>query len=98
MALVLPLSKAIHTGFLRLYWSGNCESAIAQESAATAVEMRQLMDAIATVMAGGDELESLVSGLVQTETAAFMQMVILILILFVALIGYRYISVRFIPQ
>ena len=64
--------------------------------------MRQLMDSIAVIMAGGDELEPLVSGLVQIETAIlnrfFMQMVILILILFAALIGYRFISVRYISK
>jgi len=76
--------------------------ALVQESAATAAEMRQLLDSIAVIMAGGDQLEPLVSGLVQIETAVlnrfFMQMVILILILFAALIGYRYISVRFMPK
>ncbi|RLA34090.1 MAG: hypothetical protein DRR11_03745 [Gammaproteobacteria bacterium] len=76
--------------------------ALVQDSAATAAEMRQLMDSIAVIMAGGDELEPLVSGLVQIETAIlnrfFMQMVILILILFAALIGYRFISVRYISR
>jgi hypothetical protein len=76
--------------------------ALVQDSAATAAEMRQLMESIAVIMAGGDKLEPLVSGLVQIETAVlnrfFMQMVILILILFAALIAYRYISVRFISK
>jgi len=76
--------------------------ALVQESAATAAEMRQLMDSIAVIMAGGDELEPLVSGLVEIETAVlnrfFMQMVILIFILFAALIAYRFLSVRFLPK
>jgi hypothetical protein len=76
--------------------------ALVEESATTAAEMRQLMDSIAMIMAGGDQLEPLVSGLVQIETALlnrfFMQMVILILILFAALIGYRFISVRFLSK
>ena len=76
--------------------------ALVQEFATTAEEMRQLMDSIAVIMAGGDELEPLVSGLVQIETAIlnrfFMQMVTLILILFAALIGYRFISVRYISK
>jgi hypothetical protein len=76
--------------------------ALVEQSATTAAEMRLLMDSIAVIMAGGDELEPLVSGLVQIETAIlnrfFMQMVILILILFAALIGYRFISVRFLPK
>ena len=54
------------------------------------------------LLPGGDELEPLVSGLVQIENAVlnhfFMQMVSLILILFAALIAYRFISVRFIPK
>jgi len=76
--------------------------ALVQDSAATAAEMRHLMESIAVIMAGGDELEPLVSGLVQIETAVlnrfFMQMVILILILFAALIAYRFISVRYISK
>lgn len=76
--------------------------ALVQESAVTAAEMRQLMDSIARIMAGGGDLEPLLSGLVQIEMAVlnrfFVQMVILILILFAALIGYRFISVRFIAK
>ena len=76
--------------------------ALVQDSAATAAEMRQLMDSIAVIMAGGDELEPLLSGLVKIEMAVlnrfFMQMIFLIMILFAALIAYRLISVRFISK
>lgn len=76
--------------------------ALVQDSAATAAEMRRLMDSIAVIMAGGDELEPLVSGIVKVETAVlnrfFMQMIFLILIFFAALIAYRYITVRFISK
>ena len=73
-------------------------TALASESATTAIELRRLAETVDSLMQNSAELSTLVDALVAAEHAmvdrAFMQAIALIFIFFLALLGYRFLARR----
>ncbi len=77
-------------------------TALVSESATTAIELRRLAETVDSLMQNSAELSTLVEALVEAEHAivdrAFMQAIALILIFFLALLGYRLLTRRLIAS
>lgn len=77
-------------------------NAMVQSSGSTATELRLLTESISELLASGQQMNNLVASMVDIQESMinklFIRMIWLIVILIVALIGYRYISVRFLPK
>ena len=80
----------------------NVYRALVTESAATAAELRLLVQSVGDLLAGTTDASPLVGAIVEAERVIanklFLQAVALIFIFFAMLLGYRYIAGRFFPK
>jgi hypothetical protein len=77
-------------------------TAIVSEAAVTAAELRLLLQSVGDLLAGAPDIAPLMGAVVEAENAMvdrlFLQVVALIIIFFLALLGYRYIAARLFPN
>jgi hypothetical protein len=76
--------------------------ALMSESATTAIELRQLVETVESLMQNSEQLSTLVTALVEAENAvvdrAFRQAIALIFIFFAVLLAYRLVTRKLIPK
>ena len=77
-------------------------TAMVNQSAATAVEMRLMVDSVSGLMAGVEDVSGLTDALIDVETALldrfFLRMVGFLVIFFLILIASRFVWIRMVPK